>query len=135
MKIATKIRAKFMFVDGADHIHLEWVGTKDWALKKAEPQHISRWPAEWQAYQAVKPKTDHGGTPLSEIPGLQPKDSVALSMKGIHNVEALANIDEYTAATMDAGNGVTWHRIAKMVIAAKGVADKAGPMTLQKKAA
>jgi hypothetical protein len=119
MKIATKIRAKFMFVDGADHIHLEWVGTKDWALKKAEPQHISRWPAEWQAYQAVKPKTDHGGTPL----------------KGIHNVEALANIDEYTAATMDAGNGVTWHRIAKMVIAAKGVADKAGPMTLQKKAA
>jgi hypothetical protein len=133
IQIATKIRAQFMFVEGADHIRQEWIGTKDFRLDKVAPKHIDEYPNEWKSYQSIKPRVDAGGTPLMEIPGIQPKDTVALSLKGIHNVEALANLDEYTAATLDAGNGLVWHRTAKLVLAAKANAPKE-PMTLKKAA-
>jgi hypothetical protein len=128
------ITASFHFVDGRDQTKIARLDNGDWSMRPFEPSDANRWPSQWAAYQSVRPKTADTGTPLSEIPGMSSADSMALSLKGIYNVEALAGLDENTAHNVDPLRGLTWRGTAKLVMAAKATSVKE-PLSLQKKAA
>lgn len=92
--------------------------TKSTVIKRVTPEVIQQFSKEWDAYCAGKPADDIGGTPLTEVPGLERNAIVMLSLKGIRNAEELAGLTDSMAQQL--GMGVlAWSRTARLLINSK----------------
>lgn len=92
--------------------------TKSTVIKKVTPDVVVQFQREWDAYKAGKPADDIGGTPLSDVPGLERNAIMMLSLKGIRNAEELASLTDSMAQQI--GMGVlAWSRTARLLINSK----------------
>ncbi|PKR55405.1 hypothetical protein [Thalassospira marina] len=89
----TNVRASFFENGKNTMIEIRIVGSSDTIIRKASAEDTARFAAEYQQYKGNLPK-DVGGTPLTEVPGIDQNRAVALSLKGIHNAEDLAELDD-----------------------------------------
>lgn len=113
-----KIRAMF-FKDGAfDCIEIKIVGDPNTVVRKARPEDIERFAAEWAAYNRGAETVDVGGTPLTEVPGITAHMAAGYRLKGVRNVEELAALDD--AATRSLGmNSIQFRKAAQLLLAAQ----------------
>lgn len=92
--------------------------TKSTVIKKVTPDVVAQFQREWDAYKAGKPADDIGGTPLSDVPGLERNAIMMLSLKGIRNAEELAGLTDSMAQQI--GMGVLqFARTARLLINSK----------------
>lgn len=115
-----KLRAKFFKDDttGRDMVEIKIIGDPSTWMGKATPEHIAKFPKDWEAYQAGEKEVDVGGTALTEVPGVDRNLALALKLKGVRNAEELAGLDE--AAAKGLGMGMyTLAKTAKLLLAAK----------------
>ena len=73
------------------------------SIQRVTPEHVERFPAEWDAYEAGIDKVDYGGTSLTEVPGIEASMVTAYALKGIHNAEHLADVTDGGLATFGLG--------------------------------
>lgn len=113
------VRANFFRANDRDMVEITVVGDKNSYITKVDETHIARFPLEWEAYQSGDGKADYGGTPLTDIEGIDAAFAVSLTLKGIHNVEMLAGLTDAAASSL--GNGiVTLRKKAKALLADGG---------------
>lgn len=92
--------------------------TKSTVIKKVTPEVVAQFQKEWDAYKAGRPSDDIGGTPLTEVPGLERNAILMLSLKGIRNAEELAGLTDSMAQQL--GMGVlNMSRTARLLINSK----------------
>jgi len=92
--------------------------TKATNIKKVTPEIIQAFQKEWDAYKEGRPTDDIGGTPLTEVPGLDRHSITMLSLKGIRNAEELASLSDSMAQQI--GMGVlAMARTARLLINSK----------------
>lgn len=97
------VRAKF-FKDGDfDRVEISIVGDPNTFIKKVEPSDIKQFPLEWESYRAGEREVEYGGTPLTDVPGVDPGKSVAYKLKGVHNAEMLAELTDAGCRNMGLG--------------------------------
>ena len=116
----SKLRAKFFKDDdnSQDYVEITIIGDPNTLIRKVKPEDVSRFPREWESYRAGTPEPIVGGTPLTEIPGVDKGLSLALKLKGVRNAEELCALDE--AALKGLGmNMITFQKAAKNLVAAK----------------
>jgi hypothetical protein len=112
-----KLRAKFFKDDttGQDMVEIKIVGDPNDIIKKVDPSHVARFAREWESYQAGATEIDVGGTPITEVPGVDRNVALALKLKGVRNAEELAGLDE--AAAKGLGMGIfTMSKAAKQLV-------------------
>lgn len=115
-----KLRATFFKDDvtGRDMVVVKIIGDTNTSIRKATPEDIMKFPRDWENYQAGNKEVDVGGTPITEVPGVDRNLALALKLKGVRNAEELAALDE--AAAKGLGMGIyTMSRTARLLIAAK----------------
>lgn len=115
-----KLRATFFKDDalGRDMVEIKMIGDPNTFIRKVTPEDVLKFPREWEAYQAGAKEVDVGGTPITEVPGVDRNLALALKLKGVRNAEELAALDE--AAAKGLGMGIyTMSRTARLLIAAK----------------
>lgn len=98
----SKLRANFFKdVDGKqDLVEIVVIGDPNTLIKKVTPEHVKRFPREWEAYQAGSTEVTVAGTPLTEVPGVDRNAALAMKLKGIRTAEELANLDEGAAVAL-----------------------------------
>lgn len=105
--------------------------TKSTVIKKVTPEVIKQFPREWEAYKEKRPSDDIGGTPLSDVPGLDRNLILTLSLRGIRNAEELAALPDSMCLQIGLGT-LNASRTARLLLkanAADAAADtpKRGP--------
>lgn len=111
------VRAKF-FKDGeVDRVEISIIGDPNTIIKKVEPDHLKRFPKEWEAYRAGEREIDYGGTPLTDVPGVDAGKATAYKLKGVHNAEMLAELSDAAAKNMGLG-GLSDRKAAQLLIKA-----------------
>ena len=114
----SNIRAKF-FKDGEfDRIEIKIIGDPCDVIKKVELEHIERFPVEWAHYQAGAANIDYGGTPLNEVPGLDPNLATSFKLRGVHNAEQLGALSDAAALGLGMG-GITLRDTARLLLEAR----------------
>lgn len=115
-----KLRGKFFKDDatGRDMIEIRIVGDPSTLISKVQPEHVVKFAREWEAYQQGATEVDVGGTPITEVPGVDRNVALALKLKGVRNAEELAALDE--AAAKGLGMGIfTMSKAAKQLVRLK----------------
>lgn len=115
-----KLRGKFFKDDvtGRDMIEIRIVGDPSTLISKVQPEHVVKFAREWEAYQQGNTEVDVGGTPLTEVPGIDRNLAMALKLKGVRNAEELAALDE--AGSKNLGMGIlTASKAAKNLVRMK----------------
>lgn len=113
------VRAKFMKSEaGQDLVQISIIGDPNDVIVKVEPTHIERFPLEWAAYKSGETEIDYGGTPLTQVPGIDASVSIAYKLKGIHNAEMLADLSDAAALGIGMG-GLTARNVAQLLITAR----------------
>lgn len=118
-----RVRCEFYFDEdhNCDMAKIWIIGDTGNLLKRAGPEVISRWPAEWELYQKTSGggKDPVGGTPLKEVPGLE-RDSISvLRYNGVRNVEEFIALSEDDVRRIGAGFNVFWRAAINMMKAKK----------------
>lgn len=112
------VNAKF-FRDGEKNmVELSVVASKDTIIKKVTAEHVEAFPKEWEAYSNGAELIDHGGTPLTEVPGITGSVATNYKLNGIHNAEMLADIPDIACRNLGMG-ALEARRSAKNLIDAK----------------
>lgn len=115
-----KLRANFFKDDttGRDMVVIKMIGDPNTHIRKVEPEDTVKFKADWDSYQAGEKEVDVGGTPITEVPGVDRNLALALKLKGVRNAEELAGLDE--AAAKGLGMGMfTLAKTARLLLAAK----------------
>lgn len=114
-------RPTFFFdvVKNCDMVEIRSItDTKCTVIKKVTPDVVEQFAKEWQSYKDGRPVDDIGGTPLTEVPGLERNAIVMLGLKGIRNAEELAALSDSMAQQL--GMGVlSWCRTARLLVKSK----------------
>ena len=114
------VRANFFKDDtsGRDMVEIKIVGDPNSLIRKVTPEDTQRFAKDWEAYQSGSTEVDVGGTPITEVPGVDRNMALALKLKGVRNAEELAELHE--AAAKGLGMGVyTASKAAKQLIRLK----------------
>lgn len=113
----SNVRAKF-FKDGDfDRVEISIVGDPNTIIQKVAPEHLKQFPKEWEAYRAGEREVDYGGTPLTDVPGIDHNKATAYKLKGVHNAEMLADLSDAATKNMGLG-GLTDRKSAQLLIKA-----------------
>lgn len=91
---------------------------KDEYYRPVSEKDIKRYPQQWAAYTAARPRETDAGTLLTKLPGIDDATAVLIRMKGPANVEALATLDDY-AATGLGPQGIQWRDTARLYLSAQ----------------
>jgi hypothetical protein len=119
------LRAKF-FKDpdkGIDFVEISAVGDPCDIIRKVTTADVQRFPNEWSAYQNGQDTVDYGGTPLTEVPGINANLAMAFKLKNVHNAEMLADLSDAAALSLGL-NGLTFRNTALLLIQANGRNDE-----------
>lgn len=127
----TNVRAKFFRDADRDMVELKIVGDPNTLFQKVAPEHLRRFPQEWAAYEAGKETVDYGGTPLTDVPGVDRNLATAFALKNVHNAEMLAALSDAAALSLGM-NGQTMRKSAQLLIKANE-ADKLTAMLAEKR--
>ena len=94
--------------------------SKDSVSRKATPEMLQRWAAEYDAYEKGLDEVDVGGTPLVEVPGINKQIAQQYKIKGIRNAEDLAAISDGACSQLGIG-ALSARKAAQNLIAARRV--------------
>lgn len=89
-------------------------------IKKVTPEVVAQFPREWEAYKEKRPSTDVGGTPLTDVPGLDRNMIMVLSLRGIRNAEELAALPDSMCLQIGLGT-LNAARTARLLIKANAM--------------
>lgn len=109
---------RFFRDDPYDMIEIEFKGTGDTWIGRATPEHLAMFPGEYEAYQQGQAEFDPGGTPLTEVPGIDKKTATAYKLKGIRNAEELEGVSAEVIARLGTG-AITNQKVCKLYLAQK----------------
>lgn len=110
------VRAKFFKSEtGQDLVEIKIIGDPCDIILKVAPHHIEQFPREWEAFQQGEQHVDYGGTPLTEVPGIDANVAIAYKLKGVHNAEMLANLSDAAALGLGMG-GLTARNVARLLV-------------------
>lgn len=112
--VALQQRAKFFRQDGVDKVEISAIGSKDTFKKKVGPEEMARFKPEWDAYCDGKPMAPRPGTPLTDIPGVDPNKADSYIARNIHNAEELAVLTD--AQCQSVGHGTLTDRKASQAL-------------------
>lgn len=116
------LRARFYTDDitGREMVEIGFKGnlSTDTSIARVTPEHIAKFPAEYQAFKLQAPDIDIGGTPLMDLPGMIPDKMRHYKLNGIRNAEELAGISDAVCANVGLG-ALTDRTIARNHLAAK----------------
>ena len=104
--------------EGRDFVEISMIGDPCTWIGKVRPDHVQRFPTDWAAYQAGSEQIDVGGTPITEVPGVDKNLALAYRLKGIRNAEELAALDEAAAQSLGLGGLACW-KASKLLMQAK----------------
>jgi len=112
------VRAKFFKSEtGQDLVEIKIIGDPCDIILKVAPHHIEQFPREWEAFQQGEQNVDYGGTPLTDVPGIDANVAIAYKLKGVHNAEMLANLSDAAALGLGMG-GLTARNVARLLVEA-----------------
>lgn len=123
----SNVIANFFRSEDRDMVEITVIGDKNSFITKVDDSHKRRFPLEWDAFENGDGKVDYGGTPLTEVEGIDAGFAASLALKGIHNAEGLAGLNDAAAKALGMGI-VTLRKKAQALLAA----DKA-PATAEDK--
>lgn len=100
----------FFNVDGRDMMEIKSTAdTKSSVIRKVTEIDRASFPKEWEAYESGG-AVDWGGTPLTELIAdpvtnrkVEHSFATSMALKGIHNIEMLANLSDIAAQQMGMG--------------------------------
>jgi hypothetical protein len=116
--VQNKVRARF-FKDGAfNMVEISIIGDPNTIIRKVRPEDTQRFSADWNAFESGQGEIDPGGTPLTDVPGIDRSLALAFKLKGIRNAEELAALDEAAARALGMGGVTTW-QTAKLLMQAR----------------
>jgi hypothetical protein len=90
--------------DGTLMIRVANLASKDVYEAKAQPEHSKQFPDAFEAFERGKSEPDVGGTPLTDVPGINKDVARAYRTKGVRNAEELAALSDAACSAM--GHGV-----------------------------
>ena len=90
--------------DGTLMIRVANLASKDVYEAKAQPEHSLQFPAAFDAFEKGKSEPEVGGTPLTDVPGINKDVARAYRTKGVRNAEELAALSDAACSAM--GHGV-----------------------------
>lgn len=102
---------------GAVMVRVANLASKDVYEAKAQPEHIKQFPAAYELFERGKSDDDVGGTPLTDVPGINREVARGYRLKSIRNAEELASLSDAACSAM--GHGVlTARKSAQMLLKA-----------------
>jgi hypothetical protein len=114
--LPTKLRPKFFKGEtGRDYIEISIVGDPNTVLRKVTAEDTVRFAKEWAAYSAGNTEIDVGGTPLTEVPGVDHNVALGYRLKGVRNAEELAGLDELAAKSLGMGGLASWQAAKQLL--------------------
>jgi flagellar capping protein FliD len=120
---SSNLRVKFTRNEdtGVVMIEVANLSSKDVYVAKAQAEHIKQYPAEYDAFEKGSPVVDVGGTPLTDVPGVNKEIAKAYRLKGVRNAEELAALSD--AACSQMGTGVLAARKSAQLLLRANQAD------------
>jgi len=122
VKTVNNLRARFFTDDltGREMVEIGFKGniSTDTSILRVTPEHIAKFPAEYQQYKTNSPDIEIGGTPLMDLPGMIPDKMRHYKLNGIRNAEELAAISDAVCSNVGMG-ALTDRTIARNHLAAK----------------
>lgn len=113
----SNVNANFFKSEGRDMVEITVIGDKNSFITKVDESHKQRFPLEWEAFESGDGKVDYGGTPLTDLEGIDAAFAASLALKGIHNAEGLAGLSDAAAKALGMGI-VTLRKKAQALVAA-----------------
>lgn len=113
----SNVRARFFKDDDRNMVEIKIVGDPNDLIQRVTPEHINRYPEAWAAFQAGQDNIDYGGTPLTDVPGIDRNLAMSMKLKNVHNAEMLADLSDAAANSLGIG-GQTFRRAAQLLIKA-----------------
>jgi hypothetical protein len=100
--------ARFFREGGRDLIEIASIGCKDTIIRKAQPEHMAAFRAEWDAYCDGRPPERRAGTALTELAGIHADRVEAYLTRNVHTLEELAALSD--AQCQQLGHGTLTDR-------------------------
>lgn len=99
-------------------VELTVIAGKDTNFQQVTAQHIADYPEAWKAFSDGAEVIDYGGTPLTEVPGINGQVAMNYKLNGVHNAEMLADIPDIACRNLGMG-AMAARNAAKNLIKAK----------------
>lgn len=101
-----------------DRVTIKIVGDPNTVIQKVNAEHVKAFPREYAAFKGGRKKIDHGGTKLTDVPGVDREVETNLNFQGVHNAEQLAALSDGQVSSL--GRGIlTLRNTAKLLIDSK----------------
>lgn len=115
-KLPNKLRAKFFSSDsGQEYVEISAIGDPCTSIQKVTPRHIAQFAADWDAYKRDAKEIDPGGTPITEVPGVDKNLALGFRLKGVRNAEELAGLDEAAAKSLGMSGYTVWQAAKNLI--------------------
>lgn len=117
------VRARFWKDDDTKKVWCEErvAVSGDTVSMKAGPEHIQKWPAEYEAFMKGMDEVDVGGTPLTDVPGISKQIAQQYRLKGIRNAEELSAVSDGICSQLGLG-ALSARKAAQNLLAASEAA-------------
>lgn len=102
-KPGPNVRARFYKEGNTVWLEETVVASKDSLAMKARPEHIQKWPREYEAFTQGQDEVDVGGIPLTEVPGITRELAKQYKLKGVRNAEELAALTDAGCSALGTG--------------------------------